>query len=224
MRIVLRIGGSVVASPVNPVLISQYGDLLKTLRTRGHDVAVVVGGGKLAREFIGVAKSLGVGEDGQDEIAIAVSRVYAQLFLEKIGEIGCENVPLTIESVAKCLAKKKIAIMGGLRPGMTTDTVAGLIAERVKADMLVKATDQEGVFDKDPKQYADAVKLDKLRFEDLSRVFAEDNHKAGIHQIIDPEAVKVLVHHRIKVVVVNGFEPRNVLKALEGEAVGTLIE
>jgi uridylate kinase len=224
MRIVLRIGGSVIASPVNPVLISQYADLLKTLKTRGHDVAVVVGGGKLAREFIGVAKSLGLGERGQDEIAIAVSKVYAQLFLEKIGEIGCEKVSSTIERVAECLAKKKIAIVGGLRPGMTTDTVAGLIAERVKADMLIKATDQEGVFDKDPKEYADAAKLDKLRFEDLSTVLAQDKHKAGIHQIIDPEAVKVLSRHRIKVVVVNGFEPRNVLRALEGEAVGTLIE
>jgi uridylate kinase len=63
-----------------------------------------------------------------------------------------------------------------------------------------------------------------LSFEDLSGVFAENKHKAGIHQIIDPEAVKVLKRGKIKVVVVNGFKPENVLMAVEGKSVGTLID
>ncbi|MEM3700689.1 MAG: UMP kinase [Candidatus Bathyarchaeia archaeon] len=224
MRIVLRIGGSVIASPINYNLIAEYADLLKTLKKMRHDVAVVVGGGALAREFIQIAKNLGLAEKAQDEIAISVSRIFAQLFVKKLGRVGCGHVPLTVEDALKCVYEGKIAIMGGLKPGMTTDTVAALLAERLKADLLFKATDQEGVYDKDPKKHADAVKLEHLRFKDLPKIFAENKHKAGIHQIIDPEAIKILKRMKVKLVVVNGFKPDNILLAVEGKHVGTMIE
>lgn len=224
MRIVMRIGGSVVASPINPALISRYIELLTDLKMQGHEVAVVVGGGALARDFIKVAKNLGLDERAQDEVAISVSRIFAQLFLKKLGELGCEAIPLTVEDAVKCLRDGKIAVMGGLKPGMTTDTVAALIAEKVNTDLLIKATDQEGVYNKDPRKHADAVMLKHLSFEELSNVFAEDKHKAGIHQILDPEAVKILKHKRVRVVVVNGFKPENILAVVEGKHVGTMID
>jgi uridylate kinase len=224
VRVVLRIGGSVVASPINATLINEYAELLKKLKTQGHAVAVVVGGGVYAREFIKAAKELGLGEKVQDEIAISVSRIFAQLFLEKLGDLGCRNVPLAVEDAVKHLRGGKVAVMGGLRPGMTTDAVAALIAEQANADLLVKATDQDGVYDKDPRKHADAVKLDRLSFNDLSAVFFEGKHKAGIHQVIDPEAVKILSRNRLRVVVVNGFKPENVLMAVEGKRVGTVID
>lgn len=224
MRLVLRIGGSVVASPANPVLIGKYVDLLKDLKSQHHEVSVVVGGGALAREFIGFAKDLGLNEEAQDEVAISVSRIFAKLFEGKLGELGCGRVPITLEEAVKCLDVGKVMVMGGLKPGMTTDTVAALIAERIEADLFIKATDQEGIYNKDPKKYADAVKLERLSFDDLPRVFAEDRHKAGLHQILDPEAVKILRNKRVRVVVVNGFKPENVLAAVKGERVGTLIE
>ena len=224
MRIVLRIGGSVFASPIKPDLVNKYAALLRKLVKSGHVVAVVVGGGVLAREFIGVAKSLGLREEAQDEVAISVSRIYAQLFLNTLGEIGYDTVPTTIDDAVECLDGGKIVVMGGLKPGMTTDTVAALIAEKVKADLLIKASDQEGIYDKDPRKHSDAVKLDRIKLENLSQVCTEDQHKAGIHQIIDPEAVKVLKRSRIKVVVVMGFKPENVLKAIEGKKVGTFVD
>jgi uridylate kinase len=224
MRIVLRIGGSVIASPVNPDLIIKYADLLKNLKEQGHVVAVVVGGGALAREFIQVARTMGLAEQDQDEVAISVSRLFAQLFLKKLGRLGSEEVPLTIEDVAERLRKGKVVVMGGLKPGMTTDTVAAMIAERVNAGLYVKATDQEGVYDKDPRKYADAVKLERLTFDDLSSIFTEGKHRAGIHQILDPEAVKLLRIGKVKVVVVSGFKPENVLLAVKGKKVGTVID
>ena len=224
MRIVMRIGGSVVASPINPALISRYVELLKDLKMQGHELAVVVGGGALARDFIKVAKNLGLDERAQDDVAISVSRIFAQLFLKKLGELGCEAVPLTVEDAVKCLRDGKVAVMGGLKPGMTTDTVAALIAEKVNADLLIKATDQEGIYDKDPRKHADAVMLEHLSFEELSNVFAEDKHKAGIHQILDPEAVKILKRKKVRVVVVNGFKPENILAVVKGKYVGTMID
>jgi uridylate kinase len=223
MRIVLRIGGSVVASPVNTELMSKYAELLRTLKEQGHEVAVVVGGGSLAREFITIAKKLGLDEQAQDEIAISVSRLFAQLFLKKLGEMSCRKVASTLDDAAECLSEGKIIVMGGLKPGITTDAVAALVAERINADLLVKGTDQDGVYSKDPRKHADAVKLDQLSFDDLSTVFSENKHKAGIHQIIDPEAVKILKRERMKLIVVNGFKPANILAAVNGESVGTVI-
>jgi uridylate kinase len=223
MRIVVRIGGSVVASPVNTELMCKYADLIKTVKKQGHEVVVVVGGGALAREFIGIAKNLGLDMVAQDEIAISCSRLFAQLFLKKLGESACSKVAITLDDAAECLGEGKIVVMGGLKPGITTDAVAALVAERVNADLLVKGTDQNGVYDKDPRKHPDAVKLDRLSLEELAKVFEQSAHKAGMHQIIDPEAVKVLKRKRLKLVVVNGFKPENILAAINGENVGTVI-
>jgi hypothetical protein len=108
MRIVFRIGGSVVASPVDTALISKYVELLKALRTLGHEVVVVVGGGGLAREFIGMARKLGLEIQAQDELAISVSRLFAQLFLKKFGDAACGKVALTLDDAAECLSQGKI--------------------------------------------------------------------------------------------------------------------
>ena len=223
MRIVIRIGGSVVASPINADLMSKYVDLLKTVKLEGHEIVVVVGGGTLAREFIGVARNLGLEMQAQDEIAISVSRLFAQLFLKKFGDLACSKVAVTLDDAAECVGMGKIVVMGGLKPGITTDAVAALVAERIDADLLVKGTDQEGIYDKDPRKFSDAVKLDFLSFDSLQSVLSESVHKAGIHQIIDPEAVKVLKRRRVRLIVVNGYKPENVLAAVNGKKVGTTV-
>ena len=224
MRIVLRIGGSVVASPVNTNLISKYAEIVQILKSQSHKLAIVIGGGALPREFIGIAKKLGLSEQSQDEVAISVSRLFAELFLKTLGGMDCGKVALTLDEAMDCLGKDKILVMGGLKHGMTTDSVAALVAEFTKADLVVKGTDQDGIYTKDPRKHADAVKLDRMSFDELAGVFSENNHKAGIHQIIDPEAVKTLKRERVKLVVVNGFKPENILAAVRGEGVGTVVE
>ena len=223
MRIVVRIGGSVIASPPNPKLMRKYVEIVKELRGQGHEVAVVVGGGSLARNLISIVHEMGLSEQEQDEVAISASRIFAQILAMGIGGLAWRNVPKTVEEAAEVLAERGIVVMGGIKPGMTTDTVATLLASQIKADLIVKATDQEGVYTKDPRKHPDAVKLDEIRFEDLNGILTEDRHKAGIHQIIDPEAVKILLEKRIKTIVVNGFKPENLFKAVRGEKVGTII-
>jgi uridylate kinase len=202
----------------------KYANLVLKLKEQNHEVVVVVGGGSLAREFIAVAKNLGLDMPAQDEIAISVSRLFAQLFLKKLGKPAFRKVALTLNDAAEGLSEGKIVVMGGLKPGITTDAVAALVAERVNGDLLVKGTDQDGVYNKDPRKHADAVKLDHLAFDDLQSVFSESQHKAGMHQIIDPEAVKVLKRKRVKLIVVNGFRPENIFAAVNGENVGTTID
>lgn len=223
MKLVIRIGGSVVASPFNPVLMNAYVELLLSLRRQGHLVVAVVGGGSLSRELIKTARVMGLTEEAQDEVAISVSRVLAQLFVLRLAKHGTVTVPTDVEVAAELFEDGKVVVMGGLKPGMTTDAVAAMLAERVGADLLVKATDVDGVFTRDPKKYEDAKRLERLSFDDLFGFFEKERHEAGIHQVIDPEAVRILRKRRIKTVVVNGFKPDNVLLAVKGEKVGTLI-
>jgi len=223
MRLVLRIGGSVVASPFNPALLSGYADLLMRLKREGHLVAAVVGGGSLAREMIRVAKEMGLKEPEQDEVAISVSRLVAQLLLMKLDESEVGTVPMSIEEAADFVIDGKVVVMGGLKPGMTTDAVAAMLAEQISADLLVKATDQEGIYTRDPRKYPDARKLDVLSFDDLTRFFEKEKHEAGIHQVLDPEAVRILKKRKTRTIVLNGFNPNNVSLAVKGEKVGTLI-
>jgi len=223
MRIVIRIGGSVIANPINTKLMGKYADIIKQIKTEGHEVAVILGGGALARQFIGLAKELGLNMNAQDEVAISCSRLFAQLFLKRLNELGCSKVATSLDEADQCMRESKILVMGGLRPGITTDTVATIVAERIKADLLIKGSDQNGIYNKDPRKYSDATKLDNLSFEDLTKVFEQNEHKAGIHQIIDPEAVKILKRSCIKTIVVNGFKPENMIAGLCGETVGTSI-
>ena len=224
MKVVVRIGGSVIASPPDPTLIGRYANLLRGLKERGHELVVVVGGGEIARDFIELAGEMELSESDQDDLAISVSRLFAQLLARKLGELGSGVIPTSIPQVVQLMGEEKIVVMGGLRPGMTTDAVAAMVAERVGADLLVKATDQDGIYTKDPKKHADAEKIDELSFDDLWGLFEEDKHRAGIHQILDPEAVRVLQRSKTRTVVVNGFRPENVLLAARGERVGTRIE
>jgi len=162
-------------------------------------------------------------ESYQDEVAISISRVMAQLLALRLGKSGSLTVPTTIEDAADLFEKGKIVVMGGLRPGMTTDTVASLLADRLNADLLVKATDQDGIYNRDPRKFPYAHKLDSLSFSDLSKLFEANKHRAGIHQIVDPEALRILQKGKIKTVIVNGFKPENVLLAVKGEKIGTVI-
>jgi len=194
------------------------------LKREGHIVAAVVGGGSLAREMIRVAKEMGLEEPEQDEAAISVSRLVAQLLLMKLGGEGAGKVPLSIEEAADSVKDGKVVVMGGLKPGMTTDAVAAMLAERIDADLLVKATDQEGVYTRDPRKYTDARKLDVLSYDDLTRFFEKEKHEAGIHQILDPEAVRILKRRKTRTIVLNGFNPNNVFLVVKDEKVGTLIK
>ncbi len=223
MLVIIRIGGSVIASPANPPLIAEYTRLLEKLRKDGHKIAAVVGGGALARQLIKTGEELDLSEEAQDWLAIHVSRLHALIITLrlKIDDVG--SVPTSINKAVKALNKDGIVVMGGLRPGMTTDTVAAQLAQRTKAKLLVKATDQEGIYDKDPRKYKDAKKLDRLTYSNLAKLFELNRHKAGIHQILDPMALKILKETKVKTVIVNGDYPENIQKAIKGRKVGTLI-
>jgi uridylate kinase len=120
------------------------------------------------------------------------------------------------------LARNRVAVMGGLKPGITTDTVAAMVARKWNADLMVKCSDQEGIYTSDPRTNRKARKLDTMTYEEMKDILG-GGHRPGIHSIIDPVAVEQLAESRIRLIVLNGFNPRGVLKAVRGERIGTLV-
>lgn len=216
----MRIGGSVLGSPPDAKLVEGYSDVVSELTAGGNSVAVVVGGGSVSRKYIESARDMGLSSYQQDTIAIHASRLNARLMAMKLG--GVSSIPTSIEGLMQRLARNRVAVMGGLRPGITTDTVAALLAASWKADLLIKGSDQEGIYTSDPRISKRAKKLDKISHDELSGIIG-GSYKPGIHSIIDPVAVERLVESKVKLVVLNGFEPKNVLKAARGVKIGTLV-
>ncbi len=220
-KFVLRLGGSILASPINAQLIRKYADIIKVQVSRKNAVGVVVGGGSMAREYIRAATELQLADSRKDALAIKVSRINAQLFNDALG--GRLGVSLSIRSALKSISQQGFAVMGGLRPGMTTDYVALLLAKSMEADILLKATDQEGIYDSDPRKNPSAHLIKKLSYKELESVVGTGLHEPGIHSILDPLTVRGLSGTGLKVIVFNGSVPDNLARAISGEAVGTLV-
>ena len=223
MNVVLKIGGSVVASPLNPQLILEYSRVLGRISMEGFKVLVVTGGGGLARMFIDCAKAMNMPQESQDRVAIQASRVIAQLLAEALKPTTPIIIPRRISEASKLLKKYDVVVMGGIKPGITTDTVAALAAVKLGFDMLIKATDRDGIYDKDPSKHPDASKIDSLSFKELENMFGHIRYEAGLKTIIDPKAARLIARHKIKTIVLNGFKPDNIELAIKGVKIGTLI-
>ena len=220
MKTVLRIGGSVLGSPPSGKMVDEYASVVSDLNSEGHSIAVVVGGGQVSRDYIRSAAAMGLSSYQQDTIAIHASRLNARLVAMKLG--GVSSVPTSIDGMLQRLARNRVAVMGGLRPGITTDTVAAFVAQRWRADLLVKASDQRGIYTADPRTDKKAKKLDKITYEKMKAILG-GTHQPGIHSIIDPVAVDELMKSRIRLVVLDGSASGAVVKAVHGEQVGTLV-
>jgi uridylate kinase len=217
---VLRIGGSVHGAPPSAKIVNAYAQVISELNFEGHSIAVVVGGGQVARDYIRAAAEMGLSPYQQDTVAIHASRLNARLVAMKLG--GVSSVPTSIDGMLQRLARNRVAVMGGLKPGITTDTVAALVAQRWRADMLVKASDQNGIYTDDPRTNKKAKKLDRMTYERMKQILG-GSHRPGIHSIVDPVAVDHLLESRIKLVVLNGSNPKGVVKAVHGEKIGTVV-
>lgn len=220
MKAVLRIGGSVLGSPPSAKVVNAYAEVIADLNFEGHSVAVVVGGGEISREYIRSAAAMGLSTYQQDTVAIHASRLNARLVAMKLG--GVSSVPTSIDGMLQRLARNRVAVMGGLKPGITTDTVAAVVAAKWRADILVKASDQNGIYTEDPRVNKKAKKLDRLSYDKMKQILG-GSHRPGIHSIVDPVAVDQLVESRVRLVVLNGADPKGVIKAIHGEKIGTVV-
>lgn len=219
-RLVLKISGKII-DPTNAPTIKKYGGIVRDLHRAGHRVVVVVGGGPTARSYISCARELGLSEAQADIIGIEASRLNALLLAYAVGDEVYLPIPRSIEEFLRAWVTGKVVVLGGLQPGQSTAAVAAVIAETVGARKILYASDVDGVYDKDPRRYGDARRLDVVCFDEVQR-FVRQSFEAGGYELLDPVALAVAKRGNVEVTVFNGLVPENVYEALRG-SVGTRI-
>ena len=224
--IVLSVGGSVFRTGEEDV--SYLKGLASMLRRMGRStpLAVTIGGGRTAREYIGIGRELGLTEVELDEIGIDVTRLHARLLAATIGPPTPSHPPATLAAAVQELRTASPVILGGTEPGHTTDGVAALLAVRLRAARLVNATNVDALYDRDPNVAPKAARpirrITWPKFREM--VHANVSSKAGQHFIFDRLGAEQLAHVRLPTAIVYGRDLPNLEKALRGQPfLGTLV-
>jgi uridylate kinase len=220
-RIVISLGGSVLVPSLEKNRIGEYATILAELG-KEHRVFVVVGGGGEARRYIGVARSLGIDEATADELGIQVTRLNATLLAGALAHAAYPNIAESYRDAARFGESGKIVVMGGVIPGQTTDAVAALLAEKVRADLLINWTSVDGIYSRDPKRHPDAVRHSRITPGELQAIIQGDRLEAGSNTVFDTLAAKIVGRSGIPLVVLDGRRPADPRKAIRAKK-GTLV-
>jgi uridylate kinase len=140
-----------------------------------------------------------------------------------LGKVAYPQPVTSLEEALKASYGDKIIVLGGLQPGQSTNAVAGLVAEAYQADLLVNATDVDGVYTTDPHEDPHAKKLDVIRTDALLQLLLSRELKAGSYILFDPVAIKIIERSRIPTRIIDGRKPANLVAAIQGKDIGTLI-
>jgi len=222
MRVVISIGGSVLAPDLDADRVAGHAAAVERLVEADCEVGAVVGGGGVARDYIGAARRLGANEVQLDQIGIDVTRINARLLISALGGISAPSPAHDYEGAGEALRRGDVAVMGGVMPGQTTDAVAAALAEYVDADLLVYATSVDGVFSADPDGDPDAEQYTRLSGTELVDLVAPMSRGAGASAPVDLLAAKLIERSKMRTVVLDGTDPERVADAvLRGEHSGT---
>lgn len=215
MKLVIKIGGSVAIGEYgpNPEYFSKLLPVLKQIQKK-HQLIVSIGGGKIVRKYFQNVEKSGFTNHEKELMGIELIKANVR-FLSTL----LKTKPLfTLEEITSITS----GVIGGIEPGRSTDANAALAAGKIKADMIIKLTDVDGIYENDPKKFPDAKKLDKISLKDIMK-YATDG-KPGDYGIFDKLALQTIKKHKIRTVIISGSDPKNILKVLDGEKMGTSIE
>ncbi|WIV66448.1 UMP kinase [Natrialbaceae archaeon AArc-T1-2] len=214
MKVVVSIGGSVLVPDPGTNRAGEYAAVIDELVADGCRVGAVVGGGGVARTYIGAARNLGANEIELDQLGIDVTRLNARLLIAGLGEDAVTAPALDYEEGGEALRQGEICVMGGVAPGQTTDAVAAALAEYVDADLLVYATSVPGVYDADPNEVDGATKHDELAAAELVDVIASIEMTAGSSAPVDLLAAKIIQRSGMRTIVLDGTDPDRIARAV----------
>ncbi len=222
MKVVLSIGGSVLAPELAAERVSEHAAAIERLIEAGCSLGVVVGGGGVAREFIGAARTLDANEIQLDQLGIAVTRLNAQLLIAALGATAAARPATDYETAVEAIRRGEVAVMGGVAPGQTTDAVSAALAESIDADLLVYATSVDGVYSADPNDDDGAEQYPELSAGELVEVISGIEMTAGSSAPVDLLGAKLIERSGMRAIVLDGASPDHVVDAvLTGEHAGT---
>ena len=232
-RILLKVSGEALAGDngcgIDPKVIFFVSQEIKSIAELGIEIAVVIGGGNIFRGFSSSSKGLGIERSSADYmgmLATVINALALQAGLEDIGVISRVQSAITMQQVAepyirrraiRHLEKKRIVIFGAGtgNPYFTTDTAASLRAMEIHADVIIKATRIDGVYDMDPMIHKTARKFSKLSYIDV----LNKNLK-----VMDSTSISMCMDNNLPIIVFNLLSAGNLLKVAKGdESIGTII-
>jgi uridylate kinase len=222
-NVVISIGGSIlIPGEDDASFIKKLASLLKEL-SKDANLAVVCGGGRVARFYTGTGRELGGTTHQRDMLGIGATRLNAELLRIALGDFAHNAVPMTAADAAAAFGKGNIIVMGGTTPGHTTDAVAAEVAGLVGCERVVNATSVDAVYSEDPKINKNAKRFTELTIAELSEIVYKD-HDAGLSSVFDPEGVRIAMRDRIDIAVVNGRDIDEIKNAVLGKAIkGTVV-
>ena len=191
MRIVIALGGSILIKQYDSTKFQEYSEILRNL-SEDHELFIVVGGGKPAREYIKIARELNSGEAQCDDVGIEVTRLNAKILTLALGDSAYPEIPTNFKEAYSYSNYGKIVVMGGTEPAHSTDAVGAILAEYVKADLLINLTSVDGMYDKDPNKYEDAKLIEKISATDMIDFIKDKEVKAGTYEFFDMTTVQII--------------------------------
>jgi len=230
-RVLLKLSGEAFADPkigygIDPQTVVHVAEEIAEAHAGGVQIAVVVGGGNIFRGVSQAAKGMDpASADYMGMLATVINALALRDALEKAGVATRVQSAITMQELAepyirlraiRHLEKGRVVIFaaGTGNPFFTTDTTAALRAIEVGADALLKASQVDGIYDSDPKSNSDATRLEELSYMEFI---------SGELRVMDTTAVTMCKEHGVPIVVFDMLKPGNIVKAVSGEKIGTVI-
>jgi uridylate kinase len=229
-RILLKLSGEALAAGrgfgVDVDTVHQISSEIAEVRKLGIEVAVVVGGGNFFRGVAEQARNMDrVSADHMGMLGTVINSLAFQDALEKCGvhsrvmsaiEMNQVAEPYIRRRAIRHLEKGRVVIFaaGTGNPYFSTDTAASLRAMEIKADVLMKATKVDGIYNADPVLEVDAVKYEEITYMEIMRL--------GL-KVMDMTAVSLCKDNAMPMIIFNMNKPGNILRVAAGERVGSLV-
>jgi uridylate kinase len=229
-RVLIKLSGEALAGDqgngISGEILNKVASEIAALQKTGCEIAVVVGGGNIHRGVAGATEGMDrATSDYMGMMATVINALALQDALERrdiytrvLSAIAMQEVaePYIRRRAVRHLEKKRVVIFaaGTGNPYFTTDTTAALRANEINADLIMKATKVDGIYDKDPMKHKDAKKFDKLSYIE---VLNKDL------KVMDSTAITLCMDNEMDIVVFNMFEEGNIARVVNGESIGTLV-
>jgi len=229
-RILLKLSGEALMGErqygIDPDRLAEYAQDIKTITDTGVEVAIVIGGGNIFRGLAGASKGMDrVQGDHMGMLATVINGLALQGALEdadiptrlqtaiKINEVA---EPFIRRKAMRHLEKGRVVIFGGGtgNPYFTTDSAAVLRAIEIEADVILKGTRVDGIYNADPEKDTSAVKFNSISFDDVLR--------KGL-KVMDTTAFTLSQENKLPIIVFDMNKKGNLLKVVSGENIGTVV-
>jgi uridylate kinase len=230
-RVALKLSGEAFADPalqygIDPATVRRLAGEIAEVAAEGHQIAVIVGAGNIFRGLSSAAE--GMDRANADYMGMLATVLNAMALRDAIEAAGCAarvQTAIRIEQVAepyirlraiRHLEKGRVVVFAGGtgNPYFTTDTAAALRAAEIGAEVVLKATKVDGVYDADPVRHPEARLFTELRYRE---VLERDL------RVMDATAITMCLENQLPIRVFNISVPGNIARAVRGEPVGTLV-